>query len=355
MKLAIVTFTANGKKISENIREKLNNSECHIYTFYRYSSGETFTFTDGKELIRNIWNRYDFIIFISACGIAVRLIAPYIEDKTKDPGIIVMDEQGKHVISLLSGHIGGANEMTEIIADIIGGQAVITTATDVRKNFSPDSFAVANNLYITDMDMAKRVAVKVLSGVKIGLYSSCRCYNIPQESFYINVSGGDEKTDTGICIDSDISLKPFKYTLNLVPRNMILGVGCRRGTDSEKFEKCIIERLEETDIPLHTVGTIASIDLKKDEKAILDFAKKYKIKFVTYSAEELNETEGEFTGSEFVKNNVGVDNVCERSAVKCGGDIVVRKTAGDGITMAVAKKHFDIDFLRRNTGLEMEE
>lgn len=355
MKIAIVVFTLNGKQISSKIKDRLYGTICHEYVFFKYASKNEQSFGNGKELMKNIFHKYDYIVFVGACGIAVRLISPYVKDKTKDPGIVVLDELGRYAISLLSGHIGGANELAYKLASITGAEPVVTTATDIGGKFSPDSFAMENNLYISDISIAKAVATEILSGKKIGLYTDYKCYNIPEKYIQIYKDTKAECVDVGICISSDITMKPFKTTLNLVPKNMIIGVGCRRNIDTRKFEDYILNVLDKYKIPIQSVCMIASIDLKKNEDAILCFAKKYDLKFVTFTTDELNELKGDFTPSEFVRNTTGVDNVCERSALKCGNELLIKKIAGDGVTMAVARKDFDVDFLRKSRFSGMEE
>ena len=129
------------------------------------------------------------------------------------------DEKGQNVISLLSGHLGGANELSRRLAELIGAQPVITTATDTGSHFSPDSFASANGLIITDMSAAKAAASAVLDGERIGLVSEYDCINVPEE-----VSPGADHP-VGIFVGS-AHREPFPVTLRLVPRNVVLGIGC---------------------------------------------------------------------------------------------------------------------------------
>ena len=300
-----------------------------------------FTHYEWKNAdIGKLFKRADGIIFICACGIAVRKTAPYIQSKITDPAVIVVDEQGKFVISLLSGHIGGANILTKKIAESIGAISVITTATDIGGKFSPDSFAKANHLAIMEINIAKEIASRMADGGKIALYSDYPYSNRPNEFF------DDTLTDMGICISADKHKMPFAKTLHLIPENIVLGVGCKKNTASSVFENFILQKLSEYHLPLFRVGEIVSVDLKRKEKALQEFSLKYKIPLKFYSAEELQAVKGNFQYSAFVLKTTGTDNVCERSAMYYGGRLLLSKQCGNGVTLAVGEKNTDIDFER---------
>jgi cobalt-precorrin 5A hydrolase len=268
------------------------------------------------------------------------MIAPHIISKTTDPAVISVDEQGKFAVSLLSGHIGGGNALAEKIAGIIGAVPVITTATDIGKKFSPDSFACANGLHILETDIAKDIAAAVVNGEKIGIFSDYPYVNLPHEFF------GDS-AENGISISCDTAKIPFKNTLHLVPKNIIIGVGCRKNTDSDLLSEFILNMLKVNDIPLYRVVGMHTIDIKKDETAILNFADRNNIPLKFYSAKELMQVEGEFSHSAFVAKITGADNICERSAAVGGNTLIVRKHAENGMTFAAAESEIILDFERK--------
>mgnify|MGYP004624348601 FL=1 len=338
MKIAVIAVTENGYKLASQIREKLPDTEIFIYQKYAVSGEKSFE--KIGELTGRLWNKYDAIVFISACGIAVRTIAPFVRSKLTDPAVIAADDSGHFAVSLLSGHIGGANELAEKIGGIIGAVPVITTATDNSGRFSPDLFAKANDLAIENMEAAKLVAAASLRGEVIGLYSDYPCQNIPER--LIGKSG-----NCGICISSDISKKPFDTTLRLIPKNIVVGAGCRKNADFCDLEKYILRTLSNEGLSVMGLKILATIDIKKDEPAMKEFAEKYGLELCTFTASELSAVSGEFDESEFVKNTVGVGNVCERSAAACGADIIVHKTKGDGVTCAVGVLPFSVDFQRK--------
>ena len=146
-------------------------------------------------------------------------------------------------------------------------------------------------------------------------------------------------TSSPRCISSD-GRKPFKKTLALVPMDIVLGIGCRRGTDPGKLKAFVKEILEEDNISPLRVRGIASIDLKEDEEALHVLAKDLDTDLRFYTSEELMSLEGEFSKSEFVRSVTSVDCVCERSAVMLGkGELIRKKTARDGMTLAISMNH----------------
>lgn len=341
MKIAVISLTENGRKLSEKIAGcKIGNLIFTRYAFEKYSDENAVSFASLRTLADEIFDIYDALIFISSCGIAVRMTAPCVKSKHTDPAVLVIDEQGKFTVSLLSGHMGGANALTYKIAAAIGSVPVVTTATDISGKFSPDSFAKANGLHICEFDIAKEIAAKIVNGEKIGFYSEYECINQPDEFF----DKGCGKV--GICISSDNTKNPFEKTLHLVPKNIVVGVGCRKNIDEKIFSEFVLKKLQEYKIPVFRISEIHSIELKKDEKAIAAFAEKYKIPLKFYTGEELMKIQGHFSSSEFVMKTTGADNVCERSALTCGGRLSVSKQVGSGVTFAAAETDIIIDFER---------
>lgn len=343
MKIAVISVTEKGGLLSKKITCELQKEHyVKRYCFEKKSDENAERFCDIKKLTENIFEINNALIFICACGIAVRSISAHIKSKETDPAVIVVDDRGKFVIPILSGHIGGANRLSEIIAEIINAVPVVTTATDTGGKFSPDSFACANNLIITDIKMAKEIATTILDNEKIGLCSEYPCKNIPKEII--------ENVDcsSGIFISCDLSKKPFVKTLNLVPKNVVVGIGCKRNTTCEDIEKHFLKCLEKENIDINRVCKIATIDIKKDEKGLLEFCKEYKLSLCIYTARELMELAGDFSKSDFVLKQTGADNICERSAVKCsGGRLIMHKTASNGVTVAIAEMPVEIDFERK--------
>ncbi len=279
----------------------------------------------------------DALIFIGACGIAVRSVAPYIRSKTTDPAVIVIDDRGRYVIPVLSGHIGGANKLAEQIASKLGAIPVVTTATDGAGKFSCDAWAVQNCCAISSMEAAKKVSAAILKN-DIPVVSDYELPSILPDGLVPGETG-----DIGIYIGIHEN-SPFKTTLRLIPRILTLGIGCRKGTPEEHILSVIKTVFADNSLDIRAVGRIASIDVKKGEEGLLSCAKTLNAELFFYTADELNALDGDFDESDFVRKTVGTGNVCERSALLAGGKLIVRKTMKDGVTVAVAEKDWRIEF-----------
>ncbi len=282
----------------------------------------------------------DALVFCCAAGIAVRGIAPWVKSKKTDPAVLVVDETGRFVISLLSGHIGGANALTADLAADLGATSVITTATDLNGLFAVDVFAEKNGLYIESMALAKEVSAALLAGERVGF-----CSDLPVRGT-IPPELTDGAARIGVCVTAEADKSPWEKTLRLIPRRFTVGLGCRRDKDPGEMERFFLAQLAACRVAPRAVKCIASVDLKRDERCLLALSEKYHIPFVTYGADALNALPGAFSGSDFVKGVTGVDCVSERAALLAsgGGELVCRKTAGEGMTFALAEKMEEICF-----------
>ena len=291
----------------------------------------------------------DAIIFVGATGIAVRAIAPFICGKSVDPAVLVIDEAGRYVISLLSGHLGGANALARTAASLIEAEPIITTATDAESAFAVDTFAKENGFLLTDLRKAKEVSAKVLRGEKLRIYS-----DIPMECLVQRparheaelVSAQDiDRADIVISYRTHI-LKPTEKSsqaigLRLIAKRVHVGLGARKGVTQAEVAAAVATCLEDAGIDPRAVAALASIDLKKQEAGILAYSYESGVPFVTYTAEELRTVEGAFAGSSFVQSVTGVANVCERAAAYAAGrsghaEVLVHKTIHGNVTTAVA-------------------
>ena len=346
MNAIVFSFTRNGAKISLKLQKYLDSCgfKTGIFTTRRYREVDPALREISpslQEMCKEAFSRCRLLIFIGATGIAIRSIAPYIRSKTRDPAVLSIDEQGKFVVPLLSGHIGGANSLAAGIADYIKAVPVITTATDVNDLFAVDEWAARHNMSIFNMDAAKTFASYLVDCKKVGVKSEFPIRGTLPRGMVLAEEG-----PVGLAISLRKSVQPFVETVVLRPRILHLGIGCRRGTSKDKIEEIVIQELARLKVTLSVVKGIASIDVKKDEQGLLTFADECALPIRFYSAEELNALEGEFTPSAFVAKTVGVDNVCERAAVLDSkeGKLLLRKTGRNGVTLAVAAENFVVDF-----------
>ena len=347
--IVYLSFTERGNALAEYIRGEIG--------------GETACLNkkiDKKILSLDEWTKEAFanreaLIYIGAAGIAVRAIAPYVKSKLSDPAVIVIDEYGRFIIPILSGHLGGANELAKQIAEITQGAAVITTATDINQIFAVDTWAKSQNCAIINPEYIKNISSRLLHGEKIKIYSvfEIEIEKTPPEN--IILLSGANKIDNIIDSNSEIAdvivdikksrvdRKELKY-LALAPRIFILGVGCRRGIGVEILERRFNEFCRKYDLYPEAFFMTASIDRKASEPGLSEFCRNHGWQSRYFSASELRSVPGKFHASEFVRRETGVDNICERAAVLAsdGGNLVICKTAGEGVTFAAARRDYKI-------------
>ena len=267
----------------------------------------------------------------------MRAIAPHCKSKATDPAVIVLDERGRFSIPILSGHLGGANDLAKKLASICGAVPVITTATDIEGVFAVDEWAKAQNCHVLEPGRIKTVSGTLLAD-KVVYYDSQWKITGTQPK---NVFPADENHQA----DFSVTLHPQSDALHLVPKICVLGVGCKRGTSAEHIEATFKQFCKETGCAPQSICACASIDLKKDEPGLLKFCQNHDFSIHFYTAEELKKTSGEFTSSSFVQQITGVDNVCARAAVLAsGGELVIEKHIYSGVTFAVAAKPFTPDW-----------
>jgi cobalt-precorrin 5A hydrolase len=277
------------------------------------------------------------LVFIGAVGIAVRAIAPYVQAKTSDPAVIVIDESARFVIPLLSGHIGGANRLALDIAKMLGATPVITTATDSRGVFAIDDWASQNNIRIISPERIKGVSARLLAGEEVRIKSV-----FPVEG---RLPKGLIPTDDECDVIVTIQTRGYQDALRLAPPVLTLGIGCRRGAAVRDIECAFTAVLEKAGCHQEAVCGVCSIDLKVREAGILAFCAARGLPFQTFSAQELREVKGDFASSELVQEIAGVDNVCERSAVLgSGGELLVGKQTGNGVAVALAVRPYTVRF-----------
>ena len=351
--IGVISFTKKGRELSVKLRQQLGKeSGVVLYNksqAYKKSEDEVIAYTDSLvSWAAEHMNEEKPMIFIGACAIAVRAIAPVLKDKLKDAPVLVMDEAGRYVIPILSGHYGGANGLASKVAkslfEVTGAQAVVTTATDINRLFAVDVFARRNHLAIVNREGIKKIAADILAEQKVTMQiDGAFAGNVPSEIVLIEI---DESPKVDILI-SIFRKDKTEAVLRLCPKVVVLGIGCRKGTSKEALDYEISRQLKEWDIREEAVALLASIDVKKDEAGLLELAKDRHWEFQTFSKEELEVVEGDYSGSAFVKQTVGVDNVCERSAMaacRAKGRLVFKKQAGNGITIAAAMVSWRVIF-----------
>lgn len=333
MSWAVVTLTKDGTQQGKRIKNLLDDIRLDVYTQEKWADEETLVINKKlDEFIGSIFYKYDIILFIMSTGIVVRSIAKYIKSKTTDPGILVMDERGQFIISLLSGHLGGANKAAKLLADKIGGQLVITTASDVKGLIAVDTLAEELKCCISNMVGAKNVTALIVNDEIVQIKSDI---NIETKLPNNIVTEGEAKGI--IFITNRIMNLDNKYEVQLIPKNIIIGVGCKSGLSSEAIINAVEEALVSLNIDNRSIKHFATVDVKKNEAGIFEAAKHYKTIVKIVDRKEIKTVENEFQCSEFVRKTIGVGAVCEPCAALTAikGHFLMRKQAYNGITISI--------------------
>ncbi len=288
-----------------------------------------------SEVTKEAFDTSSKIVFISSTGIAVRAIAPLLQGKDKDPGVVVVDLSSKYAVSLVGGHLGGANEMALKVSKILNAKPVITTATDTMGIIGPDILAKRHDLIIDNLKSAKYIAALLVDNKIIGIKDE---YNL------IEVSKGYEKIEnlkensiwiTHNAIYSDKENLDYSKILKLIKKDLVLGIGCRRDTPYEKIIKFIEDSLKQYNFDIRAVKEIVSADVKKDEQGIIRTAKKLKCPFRTFKIEDIKTVQDKYERSEFVLKTLGVTGVCEPCVDLAGAKIIISKIKHEGMTLAI--------------------
>lgn len=337
MKIACLSFSEKGKYLGEKIKELSLNDDRYIV--HHFANGEV----EGgiKSLMIYLAMEYDGLVFISATGIAIRLMNPYIIDKTIDPAVVVVDDMGRFSISLLSGHIGGGNELAKWIGDIIGATPVITTASDGRGIESIDLFAMKNNYHMENMGDVKNITAMMVNGEKIGFYSEMDQiieYNplvLLDDLEYIDPSikgliivGSSQYNGEGISIPK----------CRLIPKNINIGIGSRKGVKGTKIIQSIEAAVNRANLSTKGIKAIGTVEVKKDEIGIIEAAKYFDCPLKIFTIDEIKNVEDKFEKSQFVKDTIGVYSVSEPVAYLLGGNLITRKSKHNGITISISKE-----------------
>lgn len=372
-KIAILCITSNGRSLACKIKRSLNDGDIYFINNKRdenslddneviskYLEEDVEIYTVKKRLkffVEDIFDKYEYILFIMATGIVVRTIAPLVTSKFSDPAILVTDEKGSNIISLLSGHMGGANEMTLHISDLINSNPVITTATDINKKSSLDIIAKKLNGHIVNFrDNVLDVNAMLVNGDAVGLYIDGE-YNIDTRGFTVldnskslesSISPDEElkkiNLNTIVVISNKENLQIDKYyedkyrIIKVTPRDIVIGIGCRRDTESHLLQDSLEDFLIKNNIDINSIKEIGSIEVKKDEKAIIDLSENLNVPFRVLSVEEISQVDYLFEKSEWVKKSVGVYSVAEPVAhLLSDGNVIIEKNKYKGITFSVGR------------------
>ena len=350
MKIAVIAITKGGVRTGRILCE--SGSGLQLYVSRRYADRvdnrcTVFEPHELKRLIASLWKIKDGLVLIMATGIVVRMIAPLLESKDKDPAIVVMDDAGRFAVSLLSGHLGGANELAERCACAVGAQAVITTATDANNLPSFDMLAKENGWFIDDISRVKTLNTLLLDDEEIAVTDQTGqtrtwLHGRGRITFYDTFAEAAKSNARGFLYVTNGHLPPQlapERVLILRPRNIVLGIGCNRGTAADEIEAFVTHHLKDLSLSIKSVCTVASVVAKQDEAGLIEFADRLGVPLRCFDSSELSRVAFPSPPSEHAMAAVGVAGVAEPAAILAsdGGRLLLNKVKSGNVTLAVAE------------------
>ncbi len=338
---AVWCLTKQGRKLGEKIADALTHGDLYCSRKIDNRTGSPFTFERFGETLAENFRNYPRHVFIMATGIVVRMLSSLLEDKTVDPAVVVVDEKGRFAISLLSGHIGGANSLSEIIAGITGGEAVITTATDVNEIASIDGMATGLGLAIENPGAIKKVNMALLTGDEIRIFDP---EGRIKESFFppgglpVNDLSGLTGDETVGVYVGDLKIRPGPGVLILRPKTLVAGMGCNSNTEMAELKEVLFEVMDAAGVSPKSLRNLATVDIKRQEKGLLDLAEHLSVPIEFFKREMLSEVNVK-TPSETVYKHIGVKSVCEAAAILSAKTqtLLVEKKKRGNVTAALAR------------------
>ena len=351
---AVVAITKHGVELARKLGNSFQNAD--VYYMNKFEKGDE----DAKDiqlftgsirlLLPSLFEAYKGLIIIISLGAVVRMIAPLLKDKKTDPAVVVIDDKGEHVISVLSGHIGGANELTKEVAAALKARPIITTASDVQGTIPVDLFGKRFGWVWDSAEKLTPVSAAVVNEEKIAVVQESGEKewwhygpSIPENiKLYHSVAEAlKEKPDAALVITHrNLSEEENLIIHNGVlyrPKVIVLGMGCNRGTSSEEIEAVIDETLEELNFSKKSVKALCTIDLKKDEAGLIEVANKNRWEFIYFTPNELNSIKIH-DPSETVFKYTGAYGVSEPAALLYSGaeKLALTKKKSGNVTISVA-------------------
>lgn len=349
MAIAVIAITRNGLNLGQLLCDNIAEGDLYIssrYDLQTDTNRHTFEPSDLKKLIGSLWRKYDGFVFIMATGIVVRMIAPLLESKETDPAVVVMDDSGKFAISLLSGHLGGANQLTDRCALFTGAKAVITTATDVNNLPSFDMLAKEQGWGIDGISQVKHLNSLLLDNEEIAVVGANSIVTAwlsgrANAKYFDSFDAALSSSARGFLFITNrnlLDINESRPMLILRPRNFVVGIGCNRGAQVDEIEEFVLLHLQQLSLSAKSIRCIASVAAKSNETGLLEFADRLGVPLKCYESEELNKVSFPSPPSEHAMSAVGAAGVAEPAALLAsgGGHLLCNKVKSVNVTLAVA-------------------
>lgn len=350
MTLAIIAITRNGAQLGARLQAACPQAQLFVLDRFAPAAGPQATPFGGdlRALVGRLWGHYAGFAFIMATGIVVRLVAPLLASKERDPAVVVLDEAGRCAISLLAGHLGGANRLAVELATACGGMPVITTATDVNGLTAWDEASRQAGLRVEPVAHIKNLNSLLLEGGRIALVDrrgrvAPYFANTPGIEVHATFAAALQSGATGLVFVTHRQLPDLERRPNLLalrPPDLVVGIGCNRGTSAEEIEAAVVGELGRAFLAFASIGRLASIAEKADETGLLEFAARHALPLEFYPAAALNAVTVPSPPSPQALAAVGAGGVCEPAAVLAagGGPLLITKKKHGNVTIAVAEK-----------------
>ncbi len=335
-------MTPGGARLGRKIAAALGDAELHLSAALAGAIPGAVPFERLADAVAGRFRAHRGHVFVMATGIVVRLIAPHMRHKTIDPAVVVVDEGGRHAISLLSGHLGGGNRLAQDVAHVLGCEAVITTATDTCRVPAIDLIAQERHLAIENPEAIKHVNMALLTGSPIAVHDPYRFLEnaLPPRQTVTAVDPPAPAEDgmAGISVDDACRELPGRW-LRLRPPTLVAGLGCNRGTAADELRGFLLETLAANRLAAGSAACLATIDIKRDEPGLIALAGELAVPLVFFSKAELNRVRGVASPSAMVMKHVGVESVCEAAAILGAGNgsLIVPKRRRGNVTVAIAR------------------
>ncbi len=338
---AVWALTDNGACLAVRIANQMEDAALFVGKSVENAPVEATRFESLSEAADRKFREFSAHVFVMAAGIVVRVIAPHVKDKRSDPAVVVVDDAGQFAISLLSGHLGGANALAKLVARTIGALPVVTTATDVNRVPALDMLASKHGLLMENPDAVKTVGMAFLNGERIRLRDPYDILGRDLGNWSVPEKDGFDETRAGVCIDHFVSNLPGNV-LVLRPKTLSVGVGCNRNTPAEEILEAVRNAFDRFHLSIDSINNIATIDAKADEPGMLGLADILKARLVFFGKEELSRVDRVPNPSMVVKKHMGVVSVCEAAAILASGTgrLLASKQKTRNVTVAIAAKPF---------------
>lgn len=349
MRIAIIAITRNGARLGTQLRDGLGTAELHVLQKFAGQAGKgALPFTgELKGLVARLWSRYDGFVFVMAAGIVVRMIAPHLVAKDVDPAVVVMDDAGRFAVSLLAGHLGGANELACRCAFVTGAREVITTATDANDLPSFDLLAKTEGWAIDELCRVKTLNALLLEGEEIAVVDPTDrvrtwFHGKGRLSFHDTFVEALRSGARGFVFVTSRRLPPQAQSERLLvlrPKNLVLGIGCNSGTPAEEIEEVVTGQLNRLFLSVKSVACIGSAVAKRGEAGLLAFAEKFGLPLRFFESTELNGVAVPSPPSAHALEAIGATGVAEPAAVLAsgGGSLLLKKIKSGNLTLAIAE------------------